>query len=180
MNISKHHKEIINSYIRAKDDSKPHLMKGVFEDSASLNMEVRTDNIAFPSETNGLDAITNLLVKDFNQTYENVYTFCISDSVITDEKQTSCKWVVVMTDKEQGNIRVGYGDYKWVFNNALASQLTIVIEKMIVLKKEDSEEIFNWINNKAYPWCNHDDFLERAPTSISFLKHGLSLQSNSL
>ena len=174
MNISKEHKKAISTYIRAKDGNKPHLMKGFFKDSASLLMEVKTDKIAFPSETNELDSITNVLVKDFNQKYENIYTFCINDSVIADEKQASCKWAVVMTDKEKGNIRIGYGDYKWVFDNNLTSQLTITIEEMIVLEENYSEEIFHWVDKKTYPWCDCDDFLKQAPASISFLKYGLT------
>jgi len=180
MNLSKKHKDIISLYIRSKDNNKPHLMKGVFEGFASLTMEVKTDEIVFPSETIGLDAITNVLVRNFNQTYEDIYTFCITDSVIPNEKQTLCKWIVVMSDNEKGNIRVGYGNYKWTFNNDLVSQLTIIIEKMIVLDKNNNAEIFSWLKKQAYPWCDSGDLLKEVPASISFLKHGLTSQSTNV
>ncbi|MEO9274290.1 hypothetical protein ABFY09_05470 [Marinomonas sp. 5E14-1] len=174
MNLSKKHKDAINLYIRSKDNNKPYLMGSVFEDLASLTMEVKTDEIAFPSETVGLDSITNVLVRNFNRTYEDIYTFCITDSVVSNDQQTLCKWVVVMRDSEKENIRVGYGDYKWTFNNELVSQLTITIEKMIALDENESSEIFSWLNKQSYPWCDSADFLEEMPASISFLKHGLT------
>ncbi|BFM48758.1 hypothetical protein [Marinomonas sp. THO17] len=174
MNLSENHKEAISVYIRAKDDNKPHLMKGIFENSASLSMKVKSDTISFPSETQGLDSITNVLVSDFNKKYENVYTFCMTDSVISDEKQTLCKWAVVMTDKEKSSVRVGYGDYKWVFNKGMTKQLTILIEEMIALEELQSEEIFSWVDKKNYPWCDSDDFLKGAPKSISFLANDLT------
>ena len=170
MHISKKHEKAIRSYIRAKDNNKPHLMGGLFEDSASLTMEVKTDKIAFPSETNGLCSITNVLVKDFNQKYDNVYTFCMTDSAINDENMTLCKWAVVMTDKENETIRIGFGDYKWTFDNDLVSQLTIVIEKMIVLEKDYSKEVFSWVDKLVYPWCDSINFLKEAPSSVSFFK----------
>ncbi|MGH1428106.1 MAG: hypothetical protein ACRBEE_09205 [Arenicella sp.] len=174
MNLSKSRKETISTYIKAKDDNKPHLMKDVFENSASLSMKVKSDAISFPSESQGLDSITNILVSDFSQKYENVYTFCMSDSIMFDEENTLCKWVVVMTDRKEGNIRVGFGGYKWVFNNDLVKQLTISIEYMIALEKMQSEEIFLWTNKKNYPWCDSGEFLKGVPESISFLANGLT------
>ena len=174
MHISKKHEKAIRSYIRAKDNNKSHLMGDLFEDSASLIMEVKTDKIAFPSQTNGLCSITNVLVKDFNQKYDNIYTFCMTDSAINDENMTLCKWAVVMTDKEKEIIRIGFGDYKWTFNNDLVSQLTIVIEKMIVLEKAYSKEVFSWVDKQDYPWCDSNNFLKEAPSSVSFLKNGLT------
>lgn len=173
MNIPKKHEKAINSYLRAKDSNKPHLMRRFFDNSASLSMEVKTDKIAFPSTTNGLCSITNVLVKDFNQKYDNVYTFCITDSVINDGEETLCKWAVVMTDRENKSIRIGFGAYKWLFNNDLVSQLTIIIENMIVLEKDYRKEVFSWVDKQAYPWCDSNDFLKEAPSSVSFLKNGL-------
>ena len=172
MNISKKHEEAISSYVRAKDNNKPHLMSGVFEESANLTMEVKTDKIAFPSETNGLSSITRVLIKDFNQKYNNIYTFCMTNTAFSDREKTFCKWVVVMTENE--SIRIGFGDYKWIFNNDLVSQLTITIEKMIVLEKNHGKEIFSWTDKQSYPWCDSSDFLKEAPASVSFLKPGLS------
>jgi hypothetical protein len=174
MNLSKKHKDVIGLYIQSKDNNKPHLMKSVFEGVANLSMEVKTDEIVFPSETTGIEDITNILVRNFNQKYGDIYTFCITDSVTSDGKQTLCKWVVVMSDKEDGNIRVGYGDYKWTFNIDLVSNLTILIEKMIVIDKNHSTEIFSWLKKQAYPWCDSSDLLKEVPTSVSFLKHGLT------
>lgn len=58
------HKTLISNYIKAKDGNKPHQMQNVFSKFAVLDMNVKTENIAFPSKTNGLDLITDVLVKN--------------------------------------------------------------------------------------------------------------------
>ncbi len=88
-------------------------MQSIFSDSAVLEMNVKTENIAFPSKTKGLDLITDVLVKKFNETYENIYTFCLSDSI---QQNIECRWLVGMTTKESGELRIGHGTYAWEFD----------------------------------------------------------------
>ena len=71
--------EAIQTYLRAKDENRPHLMKRVFAETAELEMTVETDAISFPPLTVGVDEITRVLVRDFDQINENVYTFCLTN-----------------------------------------------------------------------------------------------------
>ena len=168
----------LRSYIRAKDDSKPLLMHHVFTQSATLAMNVKTDNISFPSDTVGLDAITDVLVRDFNKVYENVYTFCLSDSFyypLINQESTApskitneifCDWLVCMTERESGNVRVGTGKYHWHFDNeqnSLVNHLVITIEQMITLTPEFSNQLFEWIGKLHYPFCDSDNLLKFMP-----------------
>jgi hypothetical protein len=73
-------KQLISRYISAKDGSKPHLMQSVFSENATLNMRVNSDNISFPADTAGVNDITDVLIHKFNQTYENIYTLCLTDT----------------------------------------------------------------------------------------------------
>ncbi len=148
--------DIVRNYIFAKDNNKPYLMKKAFTESANLEMVVKTENISFPSNAIGLDAITDILVRKFNQNYENVYTFCISDSIKEDKDELFCNWLVGMTEKEGGSIRVGCGGYNWHFDNSttiLADRLIITIEQMVVLEASFSAEIIDWVSKLPYPWC---------------------------
>ena len=63
---------LIETYFNAKDGNRPHLMRRAFHEHAVVEMSVRTQAISFPPWLNGCDAITDTLVRQFGQTYENV------------------------------------------------------------------------------------------------------------
>ncbi|GAA6151342.1 hypothetical protein [Pseudoteredinibacter isoporae] len=156
----------IRCYIRAKDDNKPHLMSCVFSEHATLEMEVRTGAIDFPSATQGRDEITKTLVRDFNKTYENIYTFCLNDTVIEKENTLDCQWFVVMSEKLSGSIRVGYGNYKWRFSNDnsyFVDKLTIVIEDVMILSSSEEGQILSWVSSLPYPCLPSSDVLNSMP-----------------
>lgn len=71
----------IARYVTAKDNNKAHLMPLVFTTDAMLMMQVHSENIDFPPQVIGCDNIADTLVRRFNENYENVYTFCFSDSL---------------------------------------------------------------------------------------------------
>ena len=163
-------RDVISQYIYAKDHNRPHLMALAFTSDARLEMRVKTQNIAFPNESIGLDAITKTLVSNFGRTYENVYTFCISGSFVSQADAASCRWLVAMTEKsadgEGGCVRVGFGQYDWHFvhePSLLADRLRITIDEMLVLKSDLAPDILNWAGELPYPWCAADVLLETMP-----------------
>ncbi|GGK55526.1 hypothetical protein [Amphritea balenae] len=156
--MNKRYQNLISQYIKAKDNSKPHLMAKVFAEQAVLKMNVQTDNIAFPAEVLGVDKITHTLVQDFNNSYDNIYTLCITDSVdqYQHHNHLSCRWLVCMTEKSSGSLRLGYGDYHWCFeekSSGLISQLTITIDDMQILPEGMESEILSWFDTLPYPWA---------------------------
>lgn len=153
--MNKRYKSLVSQYIKAKDNNKPHLMDTVFSKQATLKMIVQTDKISFPAEVTGLDNITRTLVQDFNNSYENIYTLCLTDTVQQHQNHLNCRWVVCMTDKASKSLRLGYGDYLWSFEedvSALASHLAITIENMILLPQELQPEVLSWFDKLPYPW----------------------------
>lgn len=68
---------ILRNYFHAKDENRTHLLTQVFAENARLEMQVNSDAIFFPAVTQGRDAIGDVLVRKFGQTYENVYSFCL-------------------------------------------------------------------------------------------------------
>ncbi len=164
--MKREYENIINSYIKAKDGNKPHLMKDVFSESATLTMKVQTDKISFPPEVAGVDHITEALIHKFNNSYENVYTICLADTVEQDINIINCRWLVGMTEKSSGSSRVGFGEYKWSFiddGSSLVSHLTIIIENMVVLPIEAQREVMSWFCNLAYPWAMSSDVSTSVP-----------------
>lgn len=158
------YKDIVSKYIYAKDNNKPHLMKSVFTEVSKLDVKLKSQNISFPATTKGLKEITEVLISSFNNTYDNVYTLCLEDTLVLEENSLKSIWLVVMTEKQSGKVRFGYGSYYWSFhNNNLAEYLNITIENMIILEEKFADELLTWISSLAYPWCESRIILESLP-----------------
>ncbi|WP_322791237.1 hypothetical protein [Pseudomonas serbiensis] len=155
----------IEQYILAKDGNRPDLLRQAFSPEATVEMLVHTDAISFPSTLEGLSAIAQTLVRGFGQTYENVYTFCLGEPPVSDASAYTCKWLVGMTVKETGAVRVGCGQYDWRFDSqsGLVVHLTITIDHMQVSPAADLIPVMNWLQGLGYPWCQADDVIAKAP-----------------
>ena len=159
-------REAIAAYIQAKDENRPYLMRHAFDESARLTMVVKTDAISFPPSTTGREAITDVLVRGFAQTYENVRTFCLSSPPQPGNIRFSCPWVVGMSEKGNRMVRVSYGRYDWSFRSQaprLAETLTITIQFMQVLSPASLSSVMDWLFHLPYPWCPTATMLEHAP-----------------
>jgi hypothetical protein len=154
----------IETYIDAKDCNRPHLIFDAFTDDAELVIELRTNEIAFPSHVRGAAGISDALVSQFARQYENVYTYCIGNPPEND-LFLNCYWLVCMTEKGTGAARVGYGRYRWDFDAAQGkiSKLQITIETMNTLPSEWSAPILAWASALPYPWCPCDVPARSAP-----------------
>jgi hypothetical protein len=159
--------ECIRLYLRAKDENRPHLMKSAFADSARLEVKLATDAISFPPAASGLDAITQILVRDFGRTYENIHSFCLTSA----PKHAvggnfSCRWLVGMSDKATGSVRVGSGNYDWSFQleePGLVDRLVITITTMKILPPERLSPVMRWLTALPYPWCPIPTAIEAMP-----------------
>ena len=157
----------IATYIRAKDENRPYLMARAFAEDATLEMVVKTGTISFPPISQGLESITDVLVRRFAQSYENVHTFCLAAPPRTDETGFSCDWLVGMSEKDSRMVRVGCGRYDWQFRSEpprLATQLTITIEQMQSLAPDCLASVMSWLSQLPYPWCSSQTSLARAPS----------------
>ncbi len=156
---------VVHTYLLAKDANRPHLMKDAFLETAHLEMLVKTDKIAFPATSSGRSAITDVLVRDFGRTYENVYTFCLQRPA-GPSTSFSCDWLVGMSDKANGAVRVGCGRYDWKFSCStphLAENLLITIDTMQILPAEHLDVVSSWLAALSYPWCPAEQVLASAP-----------------
>jgi hypothetical protein len=157
--------EAIQTYLRAKDENRPHLMKLVFADTAKLEMIVETDAISFPPLTNGVDGITRV-VRDFGQVYENIYTFCLTNPPAGNAGIFACRWMVGMSERATGAIRIGCGHYDWSFQIGepyLVEKLRITINTMQVLPSECLHPVMEWLSALPYPWCRPSEAVRGMP-----------------
>ena len=156
----------IEDYIRAKDENRPYLMSRAFDQAATLAMVVKTGTISFPPDSRGLDTVTDVLVRRFGITYENVRTHCLGSPPRDEECEFSCDWIVGMSEKETRNVRVGCGRYDWSFqprSPRLVKHLTITIEVMQVVSPESLLPIMDWLSPLPHPWCPVPTMLGNMP-----------------
>jgi len=158
--------ECISAYLRAKDQNRPYLMRHAFAETATLRMIVKTGAISFPPLSKGIEAVTEVLVRRFAQSYENVFTFSLEDPPEEGAGSFTCRWMVGMSEKETGAVRVGCGRYDWLFEPRkpfLTRELTITIEFMQILPAENLGAIMDWLAGLRYPWCPVQTALASAP-----------------
>ena len=158
--------EAIQTYLRAKDESRPHLMKRVFAKTADLEVVVETGAISFPPLSKGVDAITQVLVRDFGQAFENIYTFCLARPPRDDDNSFSCNWMVGFSERESGAVRVGCGHYDWLFQTndpCLVERLRITVKVMQALSPDYLYPLMNWLSKLPYPWCSPAEALNDMP-----------------
>jgi hypothetical protein len=156
---------VLRNYFHAKDENRPHLLASVFSPEARLEIRNRSDQISFPATTVGLEGIADVLVRRFNQAYENIYSFYLERPRPSDEF-FSCDWLVGMTDKQSRSVRVGCGRYDWTFQRTpavLATRLIITIEVMLVLDESRASAVLGWLKELGYPWTSAADVNRTLP-----------------
>lgn len=158
--------EVVSTYFYAKDGNRPFLMRRAFADDVQLEMIVNTDAISFPGSASGLAAIEEILCRRFANDLENVYTFCLARPTDANRRHFPCHWLVGMSAKNNGIIRVGSGRYDWYFSaskEGLVERLTITIDVMEILPAEKLDRIMGWITGLPYPWCSPQEVLSGIP-----------------
>ena len=159
--------ETISNYFHAKDGNRPYLMRRAFAEHATLELVVHTEAIAFPAKSIGLAAIENTVGRRFADDFENVYTFGLSLPEARHRRHFPCHWLVGMSGKRNGPIRVGCGLYDWHFTDdarCLVERAIFTIEAMVELPATEIDRIMGWVSALPYPWCTPADALQSMPT----------------
>ncbi len=159
-------REAVSTYFYAKDGNRPFLMRRAFAEDAQLEMVVNTEAISFPSSAKGVAAIEEILGRRFANDFENVYTFCLARPTDANRHHFPCHWLVAMSAKNNGPIRVGSGRYDWFFTSdarCLIDKLIITIDVMQVFPANELDRIMGWITSLPYPWCRPDEAASEMP-----------------
>ena len=111
-------------------------------------------------------AIEDILGRRFANDFENVYTFCLERPSAAHRRHFPCHWLVGMSAKGNGPIRVGSGRYDWYFTpdeRCLVERLVITIDLMKMFPATELDAIMGWLTGLPYPWCTPADALEAMP-----------------
>jgi hypothetical protein len=158
--------DAVATYILAKDNNRPFLLRDAFARDARLEMMVKTDTISFPSAAQGLSEIEDVLIRRFGIDYENVYTVCLSRPSDANLRHFPCHWLVGMSAKTDGKVRVGCGRYDWYFSaeqKGLVEKLIITIDVMESLPETTLAPTMNWLAQLPYPWCTPEEAVRDMP-----------------
>lgn len=156
---------VLRGYFHAKDENRPHLLDNVFAADSHVRVVNKAASIGFPAHTVGREEIADVLVRRFNQAYENIYSFYLA-SPPPQASAFSCDWLVGMTEKDSAQVRVGCGRYDWTFQAEapqLATDLVITIEAMEVFPPSEFEKVFAWLGKLDYPWSSPAEAVRHAP-----------------
>lgn len=163
--------DVVRTYILAKDGNRPFLMRRAFAEDAEVEMVVKTDAISFPSSAKGVSAIEDILVRRFGHDYENIYTFCLSYPSEANRRHFPCHWLVGMSARSDGQIRVGCGRYDWYFRSnreCHVERLVISIDVMQILPVSETAASMTWLSGLPYPWCAPDEAVRTLPPMDGF------------
>ena len=163
--------DAVRTYILAKDGNRPFLMRHAFAEDAELEMVVKTDAISFPSFAKGLSEIGDILVRRFGVDYENIYTICLSQPSEVNRRHFPCYWLVGMSARSDGQIRIGCGRYDWYFEAAAecrVEKLVIAIDVMKIFPASDLAASMNWLTSLPYPWCAPEEAVKAVPAIEGF------------
>lgn len=161
--------QAISTYIRAKDGNRPYLLRQAFSEDVSLQMLVQTDTIDFPPAVEGVDAVADVLVSRFNLSYENIYTVCLCAAPdVPRARAFDSDWLVAMTEKGSGVVRLGHGRYDWSFESATGKvrTLRITIAWMDRFASEHHDAVLGWVSALPYPWCETRVARQQAPAWV--------------
>ena len=106
--------ETVETYFHAKDGNRPFLMRRAFDADVELEIIVKTDTITFPAHTTGLAAMRDMLGRRFANDCETSIPWP-SRPTDAHRHHFPCHWMVGMSEKGNGPIRVGCGRYDWYF-----------------------------------------------------------------
>jgi hypothetical protein len=140
--------EAVSTYFFAKDGNRPH------------------DAVSFPESAKGVDAIEDILGRRFANDFENVYTFGLTRPTAANRHHFPCHWLVGMSAKNNGALRVGCGRYDWYFtpdDRCLVERLIITIDEMCVLSEAKLDDLMTWLSGLPYPWCTPEEAARTMP-----------------
>lgn len=160
--------DAVTAYFHAKDGNRPFLMRRAFAPDVQLEMVVKTEAISFPSTAQGLAEVEEVLVRRIATDFENVYSFGLARPTEADRLRFSCPWLVAMSARSDGALRVGVGRYDWQFSpdaRCLVEKLVITIDVMQVLPAAELDRIIGWVAGLPYPWCRPDEVIATMPAN---------------
>jgi hypothetical protein len=151
-------RELLERYVEAKDSTRPERMADIYRPDAVLTYSIATNEISFPSEVRGVEAITRTLVSDFGTRFQRCRTYYVCDAPPDQDGEIAVlPWLVVMRQIDTAALRLGKGYYRWHFqgneDGALqVDAMHIFIARMAVVPDASGNLLDALQRHLPYPW----------------------------
>lgn len=165
---------LLERYVEAKDLNRPALTPGLYSPEAVLTFSIATDEISFPGELRGIEAITRTLISDFGKRFVRCKTYYVCEVLtIENDSVPFLPWLVLMREGAARTLRVGKGFYRWQFEPGLplVRAMHISIARMAAIPDPDGNLLDTAQQDFPYPWLEPDELraitdrlLEREPS----------------
>jgi len=169
--LTPYHDRVLRAYLHAKDCGVPARFADAFTPDATFTSRFEFETSFSDEEPRvGLAAIAEtfgLLTKHC----DNITTLCTLDSVVTDGDTLRNKWIVAMTNRDSGCIRVAWGDYVWTMDPEAerARSLIVNMRHMAEMGPEHAEVVLVWLRALPAPWCDGQALVVDMPALLGLV-----------
>lgn len=159
--LTPNQREVLHTYLEAKDAQRPSRFAKVFTDDATFQSRFLFEtDFASEEPARGLSAVAGVF-REMGRQVEDIYTVYTPSSIAWAKGALTIDWLVGMTERGTGNQRLAWGDYAWRFNAAgdRATELVVVMHRMVSLPAKDAASrqriasIQDWLAALPAPWC---------------------------
>ena len=149
-------KNVVRDYLRAKDGQLPQLFTRVFSADGRFVSTHAADATMEDSDVTGLDAVTRVF-RELGRGYENIVTLVPLETMRESDGILTSHWVVAMTDRNDTDGFVGWGRYRWTFNDAgdLADELAVHFEGSVRMTARETSSRIDTLLDLPHPFCAH-------------------------
>ena len=158
--------DAIKTYILAKDGNRPYLMRRAFAERRTRDRGQDRRHQLFRARPRVSARSKTFSCGSSASIMRNVTPFAFSEPPPAGSVHFACHWLVGMSAKANGQIRIGCGRYDWYFNaHGQVEKLVIAIDVMKVLAADQLRPNMNWFSALPYPWCSAGEALRQMPAS---------------
>jgi len=164
--IQANHTALLHKYLQAKDESRPYLFRQVFPENGRFQTRFSIDtDFDQGGMREGIAEITNTFGM-LGRFFENIFTTCpIESASYTEEGQLQSTWIVGMSSRDNGDIRIAAGAYLWTFDeeSGKVAELDVLMEHMLEFPGKHLAAIMDWLSALPQPWCETKALLDGMP-----------------
>ena len=152
--------DILKKYIEGKDRDQYQILEEIYAENATVEFEIKSEQISFPNKISGNIEIAKVLSADFNKKYKNVKTYYLSRPASNQKYINGQKWLVIMEDIQLKKTRIGTGYYDWVLtdfgSDLIVQKHKIHIHEMLELADASSELLKDLQSKLDYPFVEKE------------------------
>jgi len=159
------HERVVRAYLTAKDHGLPAMWPQVFAEDATFTPSFDFDAGDMPTgPSRGLPAIAKTFAGAVAWADE-ILTVVPAASVVDGPGWQTSDWVVGMHARSGEGGFVGWGSYRWAFDDAggVATALEVRFVQRVLLSPAAVAPVMDWLRQQDSPWCDGAELKRTLP-----------------